>query len=250
MSDQNDVLVERNDTLLKVTLNRPQAANALSQNMVEQLISAFTDLDGIRLCVIEGNGKHFCAGFDLSGLEQSSDGDLLWRFVRVELMLQMVHHAPIPILALAHGRVVGAGADLFVACWQRVATANAVFSMPGWNFELALGTRRLTQLVGSRHASELLLETRQLAAPTALEMGLATELAEMPSFTDVTQAALKRASMLPAAAVRDMLELTRTDTREADMASIVLTAGKPGLRDRIAAYRERVIGQQRKSADK
>lgn len=244
MTTSTPVLVERSDTLLRVTLNRPQAANALSQDMVEQLIGVLENLDGFRLCVIQGEGRHFCAGFDLSNLEQSSDGDLLWRLLRIEHMLQLVHHAPIPVVALAQGRVVGAGADLFAACWRRIATTGAVFSMPGWNFELALGTRRFTALVGFDNATNVLLETRKFDASAALNLGFATDIAEPPEFAAKIEESLQRASQLPVAAVKNMLALARTDTRDADLAAIVHTACKPGLRDRIAAYREKVIAQQ------
>ena len=234
---------EQDGALLSLTLNRPERANALSPELVETLIAALESAEQVRLCVLRGAGRHFCAGFDLSDLEDLSDGDLLWRFLRIERLLQLVHHAPFPVLALAHGQVVGAGADLFAASWHRVAAPNAKFRMPGWNFELALGTRRLTQLIGQDAARDLLIDTKILNAPEAQACGLASALAQPEDWPALVAASLERAGALPPRALGDMLALTTADTREADLAAIVTTAGRPGLKQRIIAYRDRVKAQ-------
>ena len=239
-----ELQVARDGGLLSLTLDRPESANALSPALVEALIEALTAAQDVRLCVLRGDGKHFCAGFDLSDLEDLSDGDLLWRVLRIEALLQRVHHAPFPVMALAQGQVVGAGADLFAACWRRVAAPNAKFRMPGWNFELALGTRRLTHLIGQDAARDLLIDTKVMPAEDAVACGLASDLAEMNDWPSLVEVSLKRASALPPNAVRDMLSLTTTDTRAEDIAAIVATAGRPGLKDRIVAYRDRVIAEK------
>ena len=233
--------VAQDDGLLSLTLNRPESANALSPRLVEALVAALTTAQGVRLCVLRGEGKHFCAGFDLSDLEDLSDGDLLWRFLRIETLLQLVHHAPFPVMALAQGQVVGAGADLLAACWRRVAAPDARFRMPGWNFELALGTRRLTRLIGRDAARDLLIDTKVMAAGDALACGLVTDLAAAQDWGPLMDSSLRRASALPQSALRDMLDLTTADTRSEDIAAIVATAGRPGLKDRITAYRNAVI---------
>lgn len=103
--------------VLRLTLNRPDKANALDAEIVEGLLDGIAAACGneTRLLVLAGAGRHFCAGFDLSDLDTISDGDLLHRFVRIETLLQTVFHLPFATLALAHGRVMGAGADLFGA---------------------------------------------------------------------------------------------------------------------------------------
>lgn len=238
--------VERDGKLLSLTLDRPGSANALSPALVEALVGALTTARDVRLCVLRGAGKHFCAGFDLSELDDLSDGDLLWRFLRIETLLQSVHHAPFPVLALAQGQVVGAGADLFAACWRRVAAPGAKFRMPGWNFELALGTRRLTQLVGRDAARDLLIDTKVLPAEAARACGLASDLEDPDDWPRLVEASLERASALPPAALRDLLALTTADTRNDDIAAIVATAGRPGLKDRVRAYRDRAIARKKR----
>lgn len=240
------LLAEQSDGLLSLTLNRPDSANALSPALVEELIDTLTEAQNVRLCALRGEGKHFCAGFDLSDLAELSDGDLLWRFLRIEHLLQTVHHAPFPVVAFAQGHVVGAGADLFAACWRRVTAANAKFRMPGWNFELALGTRRLARLIGQDAARDLLIDTKVMPAEEALACGLASDLAESQDWPALVEASHARASALPPRALRDMLDLTIVDTRAEDTAAIVATAGRPGLKDRVAAYRARVIANKDK----
>ena len=236
-----ELLVEHKSDLLVLTLNRPRAANALSPTLVEALYSEITQAEDVRLCVIRGEGKHFCAGFDLSDIESLSDGDLLWRFLRIEKMLQAVHHAPFPTIALAHNQVVGAGADLFATCWKRVAAPDVRLKMPGWNFGLALGTRRLARLIGSDAARDLLIDTKTLNAEQCLSSNLSTQIAEPEQWDQIVEDLVERTRALPQKALEDMLALTVSDSRDSDLAAIVHTAGKPGLKARIMAYREKVM---------
>lgn len=232
--------LEQDDGVLQLTLNRPDNANALSPGLTEALIRAVTQSQDIRLCTLRGAGRHFCSGFDLAGLEDLSDGDLLLRFLRIETLLQAVYHAPFPVVALGHGQVVGAGADLFAACWRRVAAPDARFRMPGWNFELALGTRRLTHLIGQDAARDLLIDTKVLSAEASLACGLATDLARQEEWPTLVDGLKQRATALSPGAIKHMLNLTASDSRNDDFAAIVKTAGRPGLKDRIIAYRDRV----------
>lgn len=233
--------VERDGGLLQLTLNRPQQANALDQTLTEALLDAITQARDVQLCVLRGAGRHFCAGFDLSDLDRCSDADLLWRLLRIETLLQAVHHAPFAVVALAQGQAVGAGADLFAACWRRIAAPGTAFRMPGWNFELALGTRRLARLIGTDAARDLLIDSRGLGAEQALDCGLVSEVIDSPNWPSLVDELLQRASALSPRALADMLALTTTDSRDADLAAVARSAGRPGLKTRISSYRERVV---------
>jgi enoyl-CoA hydratase/carnithine racemase len=160
-------------------------------------------------------------------------------------MLQLIHHAPFPVMALAHGAVIGAGADLFAACWQRVAAPGSRFRMPGWNFDLALGTRRLARLIGADHARDMLIDTRQIDADRAHEIGLATDILPDDEWELCIDTFRARVQVLSPEAVKSMLELTVVDSRSDDLAAIVDTAGRPGLKERILAYRARVQAAKR-----
>jgi len=222
---------------LLLTLNRGSKANSLTPTLVEDLITALDQPDNVRMAVIRGEGKHFCAGFDLSDISELSDGDLLWRFVRIELLLQKIYHSPFPIVALGHGQIVGAGADLFVACWHRVAAPCAKLKMPGWNFELALGTGRLAALIGQDAARDMLIDTRSISAEKAREIGLASDLIGKEGWEDLVTTLGARARTLPTEATTNMLALTGSKNAELDLAALVRSAARPGLKARVEKYR-------------
>ena len=232
-----DLICTREDDVLLLTLNRGSKANSLTPTLVEDLITALDQPDNVRMAVIRGEGKHFCAGFDLSDISELSDGDLLWRFVRIELLLQKIYHSPFPIVALGHGQIVGAGADLFVACWHRVAAPCAKLKMPGWNFELALGTGRLAALIGQDAARDMLIDTRSISAEKAREIGLASDLIGKEGWEDLVTTLGARARTLPTEATTNMLALTGSKNAELDLAALVRSTARPGLKARVEKYR-------------
>lgn len=225
-----------------LSLTRPDRGNALSEELVawlsDQITLAYQD-ESIHTLVLRGQGRNFCTGFDLSTVATSSDGDLLARFVRIEMLLASLWHAPFRTIALANGRVWGAGADLFTVCDFRVANPSARFCFPGASFGLALGTRRLGARVGADLTRRCVSEGLVLNANQALACGLATHLtddpdgwlsAEAPSFTldRNTSTIIHRA--------------TRPDLRAQDLAELVRSAIRPGLVQRILAYLDRQRG--------
>jgi len=243
-SDVSDLICTHEDDVLTLSLNRANKANSLAPNLVEDLIAALDQALDVRMAIIQGEGKHFCAGFDLSDIADLSDADLLWRFVRIELLLQKIYLSPFPVVALAHGQIVGAGADLFAACWRRVLAPDSKLKMPGWNFELALGTGRLAALIGQDAARDLLIDSTSITAEYALEIGLATDLVSTEDWSVLSSELATRASALPPLATSGVMALTRSDRTEYDLAALVRSAAKPGLKARIEKYRSRVLRPQ------
>lgn len=236
----------------RLVLSRPDRANALDAELVEALISAVegTYSDGTRLLVIEGVGHSFCGGLDLSTLDSDSDGDLVLRLIRIETLLQAVYHLPVLTLALAHGRVFGAGADLFASCHWRIASPDASFRMPGLRFGVLLGTRRLVARVGSDRAQRLQIETGTIAASESLEMGFATAIRDRQDWPEVAASALHVATTLDPEASAALFGATACNTRDLDLADLARTASRPGLADRIRAYREGMLRDGRKKNSK
>ena len=234
----SDLIVERDGGHKKVRFNRPDQRNALGTGAVEWMLEilAESETDGTRLLELSGEGRNFCAGFDLSDLDSQSEGDLLLRFVRVEQMLQAVHHAPFHTLALAHGKVVGAGADLVLACRSRVAAPDTLFEMPGAGFGLILGTRRLATTVGQDAALDLL--AGPFDAEKAKASGFVQDIAVQENWPAVSARTLAVATRLAPVTERAMLSALRSDSRAADLADLVVSAARPGIKQRIAAYAE------------
>lgn len=241
MTKSNDELrIERRErSVLELTLTRPSRGNALSESLVEALIAALAEAEQeqVRLVVFRGEGKNFCSGFDLSDLAEQSDASLVDRLVRIERLLQTVAYAPFLTLALAQGRAMGAGADLFCACSERMAAPGTTFRMPGWRFGIALGTRRLAARIGTDAAREILLESRQFGADEALKIGFATAVSDEADWPVAIEQSARRAQALDQESTKHLLSLTIEDTRAADMTALVESASRPGLKERIIQYR-------------
>lgn len=234
-----ELLITREGAITRLTLNRAAKANALSGELVEALLAAVDTAhrDGTRLLVLQGDGKHFCAGFDFGGFEHLSEGDLALRFIRIETLLQALYHAPFATLALAHGRVFGAGADLVACCHTRIAAPGTTFRMPGLRFGVVLGTQRLARRIGGGRARELLAASSTFDAEEAQRMAFVNQIIDRPSWPDVVHAALATAQTLTAEAAAALNQQTTPDTRADDMAALARSVSTPGLKQRIAIYR-------------
>jgi enoyl-CoA hydratase len=226
-------------SVLQITLTRRKSSNALSMTLVENLLRILKTAadDNTSLVIFKGEGKNFCSGFDLGDLQSQSDGDLLYKFVRIELLLQQIAHACFHTLAFAQGGVIGAGCDLFCACSERICSPNSTFRMPGWRFGIALGTRRLVQRVGPDSARLLLNESQTFTAHKAVCIGLANAMQPEDTWPQLISESKQRARSLEPYSRKLLLQLTTTDTREGDMASLVASASRPGLRERIVNFR-------------
>ncbi len=238
MSDE--LLRQHEKHVTRLTLNRPQKANALSASLVEALLDAvdYAATDGTRLLILESTGPHFCAGFDFTDMQTQSEGDLALRFIRIETLLQALYHAPYETLAFAQGRVFGAGADIVASCGLRIATPDTTFRMPGLRFGVVLGTRRLTCRIGSDKARDILATSRTFNAEEALSIGFLTGVSAQNGWPDLRSAAQAAAETLPPAATAALHRRTVTDNRAEDMAELVRSVSTPGLKERIRRYRE------------
>lgn len=233
------LLVESENGIVRIRLDRADKANALDAPLVEAMLASVVALDTTttRLLVLEGVGRNFCAGFDFSGYESASEGALLLRFVRIEQLLQAIAHAPVATLALAQGGCFGAGADLFCACEMRVCAPDARFRMPGLRFGIALGTRRLAAQIGPDAARRMLATGDPLEAAEAHSLGIATSVASPGEWPSIVASAASIATRLAPEAGATLRRLTMPDTRDADLADLVRTVAVPGIRERIRAFR-------------
>ena len=173
-----------------VRLERPEAANALDRTLWRELRDTFTALDadpGVRVVVLAGAGKHFCAGIDLSMLAEiqgmapaGTDGGRAREGLRrlildLQDVLTSVERCRVPVLAAIQGVCVGAGLDLAVACDLRYATPRTKFSLKEVDMGLAADVgvlQRLPRIVGEGRAREMAYTCRDVRGPEAETMGL------------------------------------------------------------------------------
>ncbi|MCW2370077.1 enoyl-CoA hydratase/isomerase family protein [Sphingobium sp. B11D3D] len=228
----------KQDGITRLTLANDQRRNALAPELVRALSAALETAfhDGSRLIVLDGRGKAFCAGFDLSDLEEASHGDLLLRLVEIEQLLQLVYHAPTPVIALGHGPCFGAGADLFAACAHRIAAPDARFMFPGPRFGLVLGTRRLAARVGDDAAWRIVSTTEKLDATAALSLGIATEIAPVEDWPARVESIAASLEPIEPLTHGRLLAVTKRDHRDADLADLVRSAAVPDFKQKLQSY--------------
>jgi enoyl-CoA hydratase/carnithine racemase len=234
-----------------LTLNRPDTRNALAPSLVEALLAAIQTAtqDGTRLLVLRGEGKLFCAGFDLSDLDTCSEGNLLWRIIRIEQLLQAVYFAPFDTLALVHGAAVGAGAELLASCTHRVAENNVTFKFPGAGFGLVLGTRRLAGLIGCDAVLSHSGNPAGVGASEALQLGLLTQIAPQEQWPAIQQDLESQIGSISHTTRLALLNQTNRDGRSnaaaaQDLAALVSSSCQPGLKERVMAYVARAKTRQ------
>ncbi len=241
----NVLEVTRGGTHTTVTLNRPDKANALAATLVAALQDAIDTAksDGTTTFTVQGNGRNFCAGFDLSSLENETDETLIPRLLALERMLQSIYYAPFATIALIHGGAFGAGFDLATACDYRLATLEARFRMPGWRMGLALGTRRTAQRVGAERTFAFLRDALTINAETALQQQFVTELADPVAWPRRVEEITAVNAKLPAKAYAQLKRLLQTDTAEVDMrdlhASLIATPLKARMQKYVATDRQK-----------
>lgn len=230
--------VQRNPTHWSLSINRPDKLNALSADLVEALITTFDEAASARVPVVtlSGEGRCFSAGFDMSGVESQSEGDLLLRFVRIEILLNKIAASPCFTVAFAHGKNFGAGVDLIAACNMRIATHDAKFRMPGLKFGLVLGTGRFARIVGTLEARRILETSDTFDVERALQNGFIERIASIEQRSNVISEAIDRVAALPAQSRALLYQVLDTEHADADLAALVRSAATPGLKRRIDAY--------------
>ncbi len=177
--ENTPVLLEaRQHGVLRLTMNRPQARNALSTALMDALIDALgraaKDAEA-RVVVIAGAGPAFCAGHDLREIREDRRREAYERLFAQcsELMLAIVR-LPKPVIAEVHGVATAAGCQLVASCDLAVAAEEARFATPGVNIGLFCSTPMvaLSRAVGRKAAMEMLLTGELVSATRAREIGL------------------------------------------------------------------------------
>lgn len=173
------LLLEKDGPVAVVTLNRPEAMNAFSAELRLALGSAFRELaadDTIRVAIVTGAGRAFCAGMDLKELSSGGDGASGFDTSVVgQDMAEAIAEFTGPVIAAVNGHAVTAGFELALACDLIIASEKARFAdtharvgiLPGWGLSV-----RLPRLIGINRAKELSFTGNTLDAAQALEWGL------------------------------------------------------------------------------
>jgi enoyl-CoA hydratase/carnithine racemase len=192
------------DGVARITLDRPEKRNALSLELMDELVALLRQLGGrreIRAIVLEGAGVAFSAGHDL-GEMVGRDLQFYQRlFDSCTELMETIHRVPQPVIAKVHGIATAAGCQLVAACDLAVAADEARFATPGVKIGLFCSTPMvpLSRAVGRKRALEMLLTGEPISAATALEWGLVNRVVpaqELDGAVDELVAAISRSSPL------------------------------------------------------
>ena len=228
----SSVLVERDGIVWTVTLNRPQARNAVDGPTARALTQAFRDFDAdTQACVaiLTGAQGQFCAGADLKAVAAGFDDNPLALALNADIegdgpmgptRLQLRK----PVIAAVEGHAVAGGLELALWCDLRVASATAVFGVYCRRFGVPLidgGTVRLPRLIGESRALDLILTGRTVAADEALALGLANRVVPAGEALHASLEMAQRIAAFPQQCMRN------------DRASVAAQHGQ-ALRDALA----------------
>ena len=176
------LLVQKENNICTLALNRPEKQNSLSIELIELLESTLKELaqdDTVRTVILRGTGdKAFCSGFDIGSIPTSSKGNLNARLKTldpVDSLLQSLVSFPIPIIAMLNGFAFGLGCELAICCDLRIGTEDIRMGMPPAKLGLVYqwtGLQRFIQSIGLQSAKEMFFTGRTYKGRRIKELGL------------------------------------------------------------------------------
>jgi enoyl-CoA hydratase len=201
------IIYEKSEGVATITLNRPEALNAFSKEVVEEVLNALKDVEkdeSVRVVVLTGAGeKSFSAGADIKAMAGMTALKARELSLMGESLCLALENLQKPVIAGINGYALGGGLETAMACDLRIASENArmgqtevnIGLVPGWG-----GTQRLTRLVGMTKAKELIFTGKLVDAKTAEALGIVNSVVPTDKFREtVRQFALELASKPPVA---------------------------------------------------
>ena len=201
-----NILTSTEDQIGIVTLNRPTVLNALSHDLMDELVKALEEFDrddNIRVIILTGSERAFAAGADIKEMSDETTISIMnkdrfatWDRVRCTKK---------PIIAAVSGFALGGGCELVMTCDMIVASETAQFGQPEINIGVipgAGGTQRLTRVVGKHKAMEIILTGRSITAQEAHAMGLVNRVAPVELYLDEAKALAKEIAKKSPVAVK------------------------------------------------
>ena len=186
------LFIEKSDGIGIITINRPDAMNAMNSDVVSELSITISDMIAdkeIGVIIITGSGeKAFVSGADIKAMQQMNAEDALEFGKTGQEMTLVIENSPKPVIAAVNGFALGGGCEISLACHIRVASENAIFGqpevllglIPGWG-----GTQRLPKIVGTGIANELITTGNQISAQEAHRIGLVNHVVTQTELMDI-----------------------------------------------------------------
>lgn len=187
-----DLLVELSPPIATLRLNRPHRRNALSMDLMRNLIGALQDVSSnkeIKVVIVAAEGPVFSAGHDLNEMIGRDSNDYRRIFDVCTDLMTSIQKIPQPVIAQVGGIATAAGCQLVASCDLAVASENARFATPGVLIGLFCSTPMvaLTRSIGRKRSLEMLLTGKPIGARTALEWGLVNRVVPQEELTEATR---------------------------------------------------------------
>jgi enoyl-CoA hydratase/carnithine racemase len=232
-----------------IRLTRGKKRNALNDGLILALRDLFEKMPAtVRAAVIDGEGDHFCAGLDLSELQERDVGQGLYHSRMWHAALECVQYGPVPVIAALHGAVVGGGLELASACHIRVADDTTFYALPEGSRGIFVGgggSVRIPRLIGVARMTDMMLTGRVVNAQDGERIGLAQYLVPTgTAFDKAFELAVRIAQNAPLTNYALTHVLPRIADQPADqgfmteamMAAIAQSA--PEAKERVRAFLE------------
>ena len=244
------ILAERDDAVAVVLLNRPEALNALSDELMDELVSKLSELDrddAVRCIVLGGNERAFAAGADIGELSRSSAIELYYQR-RVERW-DTIRSLWTPLVAAVSGFCLGGGCELAMSCDLIIASETAQFGQPETTLGIipgAGGTQRLTRAVGKALAMDVILSGRRLTAQEALTAGLVSRVVAREAWLEEAKRVAREiaakgpvATRLAKESVNRAYETTLQAGLEAERRALYLAFASEDAKEGLTAFTEK-----------
>jgi len=237
------------DGVLTLTLNRPEAYNALTGDLLTELSGALRDAaadEGVHVVVIAANGRAFCAGHDLREMRSCDDyGFHKELFDRCSAMMLTINAMPQPVIAQVNGIATAAGCQLVAAADLAIASQEARFAASGINLGLFCSTPAvpMSRNLPRKAAMQMLLTGEFISAQTALEWGLVNEVAAPDALAERVAALARVIADKSAYAVRlgkrlfyEQLEMDLQDAYAHASDAMARNMGEASAQTRVDAF--------------
>ena len=177
--EMKTVICETADAVATITLNRPEARNAVNMQMAEDLYAAIKSVEedpSVRIVLFRGAGAVFCAGADLKERDGVSEAWLRRRRLLSFRTYDAVQYCPKPCIAVGHGPIIGSGCEIATACDFILGSEKVSFRYPEAVWGSVGASQRLPRIAGKAVAKDLLFTGRTMGAEEALRVGLINKL--------------------------------------------------------------------------
>lgn len=248
---RDELLIEENGGIVRLTLNRPEKRNALSLKLLRELETAIGQIAGdpaARVVVVAGAGKVFCAGHDLAEMTGRTRDEYHALFSACSVVMQGFRNLPQPVIARVHGLATAAGCQLVASCDLVVAADGAQFAAPGVKIGLFCTTPMvpLVRAVPAKLALEMLFTGAPISAERALAVGLVNRVvpaeqldAAVQEFCDAILATSPAVIKLGKAAFYDQLSVDEATAYERAVEIITDNATFGDAQEGIRAFLEK-----------